>query len=602
MPCACGSGLRHRSCCGAKVEAGGFATTPAPVPSDVAVAEQQALAAKAAGDIAGASRFLLDVLERDPWRPRALHLLYELRKAEGRRSAAEALIRRLLAMEPNRFGFINELVLLLLSRGAGVEAVQHARHGIRLQPSGGQAHLLMALSLTEADRPFDAEYHYLRAIEFSNRRDPAVLVNYALCLTRQGRLTQARVLYEEALVSAPEEIQALMGLARLEEADGRLDAALAWTDRALTDLPDDPGLQLLRATILMRQGRRDSVAAMLDLPGLQAARLGVRELLEKGRLFDELGRFAEAFAAFDAGKRRLREATGRSYMDRETAVEIARLKGFFTRKLLATLPRATMRADMAQPIFIVGFPRSGTTLMEQMLSAHPGISGCGELTFLQDLVRRMPLLLDSPFSYPDALSELWVSDRREELAGLRDHYLRRVGQLGLVSEGAAWFTDKMPLNEMHLGLISLLFPASPVIYVQRHPLDAVLSAYSHLLTHGGYCAYALETAALHYARTSDLVAHYRRELDMRFHAVRYEDLLDRPEESVRAVLECVGVAFDPACLRFHQNPRRAPTASYAQVREELHSRSRYRYRNYMRELERVVPILRPLMNRLGYEV
>jgi hypothetical protein len=135
----------------------------------------------------------------------------------------------------------------------------------------------------------------------------------------------------------------------------------------------------------------------------------------------------------------------------------------------------------------------------------------------------MARTLNSPMSYPEGLSELWMGDRRHGLDELRDYYLSHVERLGIIEPGAAWFTDKMPLNETHLGLIALLFPRAPLIHVVRHPLDIMLSVFSNNLTHGFQCAFSLETAALHYRRVMELVEHYRSALTLRYLPIRYED-------------------------------------------------------------------------------
>ena len=261
-----------------------------------------------------------------------------------------------------------------------------------------------------------------------------------------------------------------------------------------------------------------------------------------------------------------------------------------------------MRDDVAQPLFILGFPRSGTTLLEQILTSHPRIAAGDELPIISEIATLMPRMLDSPLGYPEALAELWMGDHRDDLGNLRDHYLRRVAQLGIVPAGAGWFTDKMPLNETDTGLIALLFPRSPLLHLVRHPLDVVLSVFSNLLTHGHYCAYALETAAQHYVLVSELVEHYRSQMALRYMAVRYEDLVDDQEATVRRVLDFVGEDFDPSCLAFHENRRYARTASYAQVSEKLYSSSRYRHRNYITHLQPAIDILRPTIERLGYTV
>jgi hypothetical protein len=198
-----------------------------------------------------------------------------------------------------------------------------------------------------------------------------------------------------------------------------------------------------------------------------------------------------------------------------------------------------MREDIAQPIFILGFPRSGTTLTEQTLSAHSRIVAGDELPFIADVTQAMPRILASPLSYPEALCELWMGDQREGLDVLRDYYLQRVRQMGVIQTGADWFTDKMPLNEMHLGLITLMFPAAPLIHMVRHPLDVVLSVFSNHLTHGFYCATELETVARHYVLIADLVEAYRAEMELRYLRVRYEDLVMAQEATVRGMLDFI---------------------------------------------------------------
>jgi hypothetical protein len=138
--------------------------------------------------------------------------------------------------------------------------------------------------------------------------------------------------------------------------------------------------------------------------------------------------------------------------------------------------------------------------------------------------------------------------------------------------------------------------------VLRHPLDVVLSVFSNHLTHGFYCAYSLETAALHYLRVMELVSHYRSEMTLHYLPIRYEDIIDGQDRSLRRVLDFVGAPFHSSCLQFHENRRYARTASYAQVTEPLYDSSRYRYRHYRKKLEPVIPVLEPVIRSLGYAV
>jgi tetratricopeptide (TPR) repeat protein len=394
----------------------------------------------------------------------------------------------------------------------------------------------------------------------------------------------------------------------MEEVDRNFDRANALLDKAEALAPGNLAIQLTRAVIHGRKREFDKALALLDSmkrPGTEgqgAEQLGTEELMEKGRLLDKVGRYDEAFAAYAESKRQVRAGTNQAYLDEPANNLITRLRTFFTSQRLSFTPRAGVRADGPQPLFILGFPRSGTTLTEQILTAHPKIAAGDELPFINEITQIMPRMLNSPLAYPEALAELWMGDQREGLDNLRDYYLQRVRQMGILTEGANWFTDKMPLNETHLGLIGLLFPEAPLIHVLRHPLDVVLSVFSNHLTHGFFCSYELETAARHYVRVMDLVAHYRAEMALKYLPIRYEDIVDDQEGSVRRMLSFIGAAFDKGCLDFTENRRYARTASYAQVTEKLYDRSRYRYRNYRAHLEPVLPILMPAIERLGYTV
>jgi tetratricopeptide (TPR) repeat protein len=553
--------------------------------------------------IAEARQLCLDVLELAPGHPDALTLLYQICRNQGPPTAAEALLRRMVALHPNVFWAINDLALLAFNKGAVLETEVHARNAIRIAPDNPQSHNLMGIAMTESNRPHTGEYHYRKVLELTRRREPSTLANLAWNLKNQGRIDESRALYEEA-AAADANLNTLLGWARMEEADRNLDRALELLDRADKVAPDSPGILLGRAAVYGRKRDHGRAIAQLDRLAEKSGTdgLGANELLEKGRLLDQMGRYDEAWEAFVEGKRLCRERAGLFYRDEAAQQLIDRLKSFFSELRMSTLPRAEPRADIAQPIFILGFPRSGTTLVEQTLSAHPRISAGDELQFINDIADSMARTLNSPLTYPEGLSELWMGDRRHGLDELRDYYLNRVARLGIIEPGAAWFTDKMPLNETHLGLIALLFPRAPLLHVVRHPLDVVLSVFSNHLTHGFQCAFALETVALHYRRIMELVEHYRSVLTLRYLPVRYEDIVDDQVASIHRMLDFIGEPFDPACVSFEGNRRYARTASYAQVTEPLYDRSRYRYRHYRKHLQPAIDILAPVIERLGYRV
>jgi len=597
--CPCGSGLGADRCC-----AFDWSMPPAEAGPGVAGELERASAALQAGRATEAEPLLLDLLERFPRYSGALALLYQLRRAEGKMAAAEALLHRLVRLEPNNVAATQELALMLFNRGALAEAEHHARNAVRIAPADAQSHNLMGMIMTEANRPQVGEFHYRRVLELLGAPNAIVLANLAWNLKNQGRMEESRRLYEQSVTLDPSILQTVLGWARMEETDRNFARAGELLDMADRLSPGNPSVMMARATLHGRIKAYESAVATLDAIAAQRGdgSLSPLEWTEKGQLFDKMGRFDEAFFAFGEGKRVLREMSGQAYLAEHAAGLVARLKNFFVASRLGILPRASVRTDSAQPIFIVGFPRSGTTMVEQTLSAHPRISAGDELPTINDLTNLIPQMLMSPLAYPEAFADLWFGDKWEELDNLRDYYLQRARQLGAVRKGVPWFTDKMPLNETHLGLIALIFPEAPIIHVLRHPLDVVLSVYSNHLTHGFYCAYELESIARHYVLIMDLVEHYRREMPLRYLPIRYEDIVDDQEANVRKMLGFIGVSFDRRCLKFHENRRYARTASYAQVTEQLYDRSRYRYRAYLKHLRPVLPILEPAILRLGYSI
>lgn len=597
--CACGSGLRAVRCCGLDL-----ARTPR-TPAEGAVGElvDQMARAYSDGDIKLAEHLALEILDDAPGQKAALGALYNVCKDERRWKPAEALARRLAALYPNDTTAQMVAAQFFMSRGDYRQAQPHARMLVRLAPEAGPVHILMGQVFNAINNPKAAEHHFRRAMALSPEPDAEIEGGLGMALRGQGQIEEARALFAEVLERG-ENLNVLLAAAGMEEADRQFDAAATLLNRAAAIAPKGPRVALARANLHRRTKALDLALAELD--GLDARfqemGLSATALMDKGQVLDALGRYDEAFEAFTDYKRTLREQGGHVYAEAYAKDLVTRLKAFFTEGRSKLMPRAAVRTDVAQPIFVVGFPRSGTTLVEQTLASHPNISAGDELQIINALTDRMQPLLGSPGAYPVALSELWLGDRAGQIDTLRDYYLNEAARVGAVEPGKAWFTDKMPLNETHLGLISLLFPQSPVIHLVRHPLDVVLSAFSNGLTHGFNCASGLETAASHYALIADLIQHYLAVMPIRYKAVRYEDLVTDQAAQVALLLDFIGEPFDPRTLDFHENPRLARTASYAQVTEKLYDRSRYRYCNYLRQLEPVIPILEPAIRDLGYTI
>ena len=592
--CACGSGLRADRCCALD----GSRSWPRHAPAQIA---GQARAAFAAGDKLAAERLLIAAIEAAPLDSGALGALCDLR-GRSRPAAAEALLARIVRLEPDNPAPVLALAHRLAQRGAFQAAEPYARAAARLAPADPEAHALLGMILTETQRAQLGEPCYRRAMRLSPKPRADLIADLAWNLRGQGRMAESRRVFALAHRLDPARFNTVYGWARMEEADRQFDRAGELLDIAERLAPGHPHVALQRAVLLGRAGAGETALAALEALepriGPDGAGLRLTILNEKGALLDRLGRHAEAFATFAAAKQAMFDLTGQTYLADAAAEQARRLKAVFTRERMAALPRAGLRTDAPQPVFITGFPRSGTTMIEQTLSAHPRISAGDELPVIGELVETAPSLLGRALPYPEALADV----SRKGLETLRDRYLAHARDYGAVAEGAAWFTDKMPLNETHLGLIGLIFPDAPIIHLVRHPLDVVLSSFANQMTHGFYCAGSLDSIARHYLLTLDLLDHYRAEIAPKSLAVRYEDVIDDQAARVSEMLAFIGAEFDPRCLAFHENRRYARTASYAQVAEKLYDRARYRWRGYREQLAPIIPMLAPAIRRLGYEV
>jgi len=555
---------------------------------------EEGRAALARGNPAAAEALAKKALLHAPEHLEALLLLRQCTKMR-KGSDYEALLRRIL-QQTSDLQATFELAEIFFARGENDECAKHLRRALALAPLHPQAHWNMGIYFTATARPDAAEIHYRRIVELAGA-GPRVANNLAECLKRQGKLDESEIWFRKATELEPANADAWLAWCDLAEERGNLPRAWELLGEAERAGGTTPQTRLTRALLLRREGKFAQAVELLSQGGGTPP---IPNLFERGLCYKSLDRPELAWADFAQAKKQCREVEGHRYREGEARAEAGKLRQFFVRDRMASIPRAGVRKNVPQPLFIVGFPRSGTTLVEQILSSHPMIAAGDELRFVEWVARLSPRWLGSKFAYPECLAELSIGDNLLLADRLRDYYLGCARQMGILDREARFFTDKMPLNEMHLGLIHILFPASPILYVRRHPLDIVCSNFESFHPHGFNQAFAVETIARHYVLIDELVNHYREQLDLNVLEIRYEDLVAHQEREVRRMLEFVGVEFDLRCLSFHENRRLPRTGSYAQVTEKLYGRSVYRYRRYRTHLDEAAAILHPVLARLGY--
>jgi len=543
-----------------------------------------------ANRIAEAEAIARRLLAGDPQSVDAREVLVLAALARQDYAAAEAGLREILVLAPDAGWARDDLARLLLDTGRPAEAEIEVRTAIAADPAHADAHAMLGVFLSGRERLVEGAWHLRRAIALAGRH-PQMLTNLARNLMRQGALEEASAMAAEARRAAPGMLAAAVLVAEVAEQRGDLDAAEQALDEA-ERLARREGRDtlLLRATLLSQGARWQEALARLDaLPAMS----GAAHLL-RGRLRDRTGRHSEAWEDFVAGKAALAAASGRRYGK-------AAIEDHFSRLAAITMPDTPRpaRREGPQPLFILGMPRSGTTMAEQLLSSHHRIRAGGELPFTAELADFAARETGSPF--PQGFGRLSAADHHHLPGLFRDFYMGRAEGHGLRRPGVDLFTDKMPLNEIFLPLIRSAFPEAPLVAVRRHPLDTLVSIMMHDMTHGYECGYRIEDAAHQLAASSALTETYRNRLDIAPHVFSYERFIADQAGETGRLMAHVGLAAELAQARFHENRRHAPTPSYAQVREPLHTRSIGRWKNYAEQLAPIMPIVADAMRCGGYE-
>ena len=302
-----------------------------------------------------------------------------------------------------------------------------------------------------------------------------------------------------------------------------------------------------------------------------------------GKAFEDAAQFAESFKHYEEGNSLRRKGVG--YDADWNSEQMRRMQALFTPQFFAA--RAGQGASAPDPIFIVGLPRSGSTLLEQILSSHPQVEGTMELADMPNLVRELGgSQVRAKSKYPESIAALDA----DALLALGERYLELTRIYRRTD--APFFIDKLPNNFAHTGLIHLILPRAKIIDARRHPLGCCFSGYKQHFARGQHFTYNLDDIGRYYRDYVELMAHYDAVLPGRVHRVIYEQLIEDTEGEVRRVLDYCGLPFDQRCLRFYENERAVRTASSEQVRRPIYREGVDHWVNYE-------PWLGPLKSALG---
>jgi tetratricopeptide (TPR) repeat protein len=563
----------------------------------------------AAGRLEDAVRLIGKAIRCNPSHLDAYLNLAEAQEAAGRRSDAIGSCQKALAVAPDFAEGHSRLALLRAISGEAALALAHARVALALQPESVEALCAQGLAFKQLRRIAEADAAYIRALELAPD-DLRVLTGRAALLSDMGYTAEPLALYRRALEIRPDDVALLTALAACLELEGDIAGTLDALDRALKSAPDLPELRFNRGCCLRDLGDfQGAEAVFLDVlkahpkfaPALHALarmkrlsddperrkqlsrlitdtslppRHRVQAGFTLGEILDRAGDYDSAFARFSEANalyRKTRSAAGESYDRSELRDTAAMIEARLSREYANDTAAWGNPTDL--PVFVVGMPRSGTTLVEQICASHSQVEGLGEIR----AITRVAQAIASHNSWREHVGDWDAAFARAEA----DKHAAEMMQL---SGGARRAVNKTPFNVLRLGLIGAMYPNARVIWCRRDPRDVVIS--NHTMFFGAGNIFSTDQADCAYvARQTDRIgAAWRKHSKLPILEVVYEDLVADLDAHVRRIIDFLGLDWEPACLNFHQTERHVDTPSSWQVRQPIYSSSVGRWRRFEKHL------------------
>ncbi len=520
------------------------------------------------------------ILVRRPEQPHVLCLLARVRRRQGRFEDAALLLDRARVRAPKLPQVVAELGFLALSRSDARTAMSCFSALLALKPGVADTHFNLACALEMAGMFGDAAAHLDRALALNPSRPHEVLARLGSALLMIGREDAAAGRFEAALELDADYAPSLYGMGMVRSARGEFEEAGELFRRALAAEPDFVDACQQLAVIRRFEAPQDPdlimMHGLLDRPECSTL---MREKLgfALGKIYDDLGDYKRAFAHYAEANRLKRARVPRFDRDAHRAL-IDRIIATFTADFLAE--RTDLGSPSRIPLPVFGMPRSGTTLVEQILSSHSRIAAAGEQIHFERLSQSFGT------AWPAVVTG-WDAGHVGRAAG---EYLGVLEQLG---KGAERITDKMPANFMHAGLIHLLFPHAALIHCRRDATDTCLSIFFLDFGIANYYANDLGDIAFYYGEYARLMDHWRTVLPGGIFEVDYADLVAEPERVSRDMIAFCGLDWEEACLDFASNERPVATPSRWQVRQPIYSRSLGRCEHYAPYIETLTSALYP---------
>jgi tetratricopeptide (TPR) repeat protein len=498
------------------------------------------------------------------------------------RKASEQIFRTILREDASHYAALCGLAALSLAADQPNDAERLLRHALNQSAHNPLAWRGLGPVLTALGRLEEAETAARRLIKIEPK-NPQSWITIATVSTRLLRQEQALEAYEQAARLQPDEVRLRMSIGHVQKTLGRRSDSEASYQAALAM---DPGIAEAYWSLADLKNYTLSDAEVETMQRLLTSdprgRSNEAQLhFALGKAFEQRRQYADAFAHYARGNalRRLDAPFDIEEFERRTA----RIRGFFVEQFFAQ--RAGSGNPDPAPIFIVGLPRSGSTLLEQILASHSRVEGTMELPNIMNITRQFDDLVAGRNGYPETVGSAPLG----VLGALGSRYLDETAPLRSQREH---FTDKLPNNFSHIGLIHAILPNATIIDARRHPMDCCFSTFKQHFAEGQTFSYDLEDLGRYYRSYLSLMDHWDSVLPGKVLHVQHEDLVRDPEANIRRLLDHCRLPFEAACLNFHETRRSVRTASAEQVRQPIYSSGVGYWRHFEKELQ-------PLRQALG---
>jgi tetratricopeptide (TPR) repeat protein len=509
---------------------------------------------------------------------------------DGRIAVAESLLRQHLMAYPTDVAAIRMLAEVAARLGRLADSEVLLERCLELAPSftGARHNYAVVLHRQAKSTAALAEIDRLLADE---PRNPSYRNLRAAALARIGEYDQAIAVYDDVLKEYPGQAKVWMSYGHALKTAGKRSESIDAYRRSIGLMPGLGEAYWSLAnlkTLAFEQADVETMERQVGRSELTAEdRFHFHFAL--GKAFEDRADFARSFHHYAEGNR-LRRATV-TYDANETTEHVERCTKLYTREFFTARQVAGCMAP--DPIFVVGLPRSGSTLIEQILASHSQVEGTMELADIPLMARALGRDQQSQpggSEYPEALLQLAPA----QLQALGEQYLRQTRVQRKTA--APFFIDKLPNNFAHVGFIHLILPNSRIIDARRHPLGCCFSGFKQHFARGQHFTYNLEEIGRYYRDYVALMAHFDAILPGRVHRVHYEDMVEDTEQQVRRLLAYCGLEFEDSCLRFYENERAVRTASSEQVRTPIYRDGIHQWRNYNEWLGPLREALGPVLD------